>query len=137
MLQVSLSAYNQHRSKAQNLKDTVVSPESIHNPGANWIEYYTALANSAITPATPMSHAPETTSAVTPTTPMSRPPLKRVYVYISPKELLKNESTETPYTILHEQGTCSRTRDFCLGLVKAGTSTAEEITRIMCNLNIT
>ena len=130
MLQVSLLAYRKHRSKAENLKDTVVSPESLRKPDVkfNWIDYYTELAHTSITP---ISHA---TSADT-ARDRSIQNVKRVYVYVSPEQLLDNKSDETPRTILEEVGINNRTQDFCLGLVQANTSTSRDIERFMCNLH--
>ena len=45
MVQVSLSSYTQHRSKAANLLDRVTGPESTTTT-TNWLEYYSHLGTT-------------------------------------------------------------------------------------------
>ena len=105
MVQVSLSSYTQHRSKAANLLDRVTGPESTTTT-TNWLEYYSHLGTT-----------PKETC---------------MYVYVSPDEI--EQEGQLPSHTLAETGQRSRTEDLFLGLVANRTETAKTITTMVAQL---
>ena len=96
-MQVSLSKYAQHKSKAGDLHNTVTWPESVSatTVACSWLQYYRKLCS---------------------------PGLDCMFVYLSPKELGPD-----PVDVLGEKGVRSRTKDLYLGLVAKGSSTANNM----------
>lgn len=97
LMQVSLSKYDQHKSKVGDLYNTITWPESVSatKVDCSWLQYYRNLCNST---------------------------LDCMYVYISPKELGPD-----PDFVLGEKGVRSRTKELYLGLVAKGSSTAKNM----------
>ena len=104
MVQVSLSSYTQHRSKAANLLDRVTGPEPTTT---NWLEYYSHLGGTT-------------------------PKEACMYVYISPDEI--EQEGQLPSHTLAETGQRSRTKDLFLGLVANRSETAKTITTVVAQL---
>ena len=106
MVQVSLSSYTRHKSKAVNLLDSVTGPENFYRQEKNWnwLQYY--------------SHLGATTS-------------NRMYIYICPDEIHKGQ---LPSDTLADTGDRSRTKGLFLGLVEGGTETSNTITSVLAQL---
>lgn len=119
MLQISLSSYQQHRSKSQNLHDKVKGPESTVCPGSSWLEYYKKLADKAIAPATPTPANSDSTE--------TEACLRAIYVYISPANF--NDSPE----ILKDCGVKAR-NNFFLGLIVKDSNTHNLIRKTLATL---
>ena len=90
LIQISMSTYQTHRSKAQNVKDFVNGAEkAICSIQYTWLSYYQKLVLDVS--------------------------FKYLYVYVSPKQLL--QSGENPSSLLQDTGIYSRTKDLYLGLI--------------------
>ena len=92
LIQISMSTYQTHRSKAQNVKDFVNGAEKatcICNIQHTLLSYYEKLVLGVS--------------------------FKSLYVYVSPKQLL--QSGENPSSLLQDTGIYSRTKDLYLGLI--------------------
>ena len=153
MIQVSLSPYEKHNSKAGDLLNVVTGLEShCSKSKCTWLAYYTELAEKVIAPpsgsgGTPPPTTPSTGSGGTlpPTAPPSGssdtcPPtvseLKRLYIYVSPKNIYRIDvnTGESPCSILADNSVRSRTKDFYLGLVVSNSPTADLVTNITSEL---
>ena len=101
LIQVSLSAYSEHKSKAGDLQKQITFPESNVSASANctWLQYYRDLCCAD---------------------------QDCMYVYISPKEVDAN-----PAKVLAEAGIHSRTKDLYLGLVVKDSDTHQAMNRIV------
>ena len=105
LIQVSLSAYSAHKSKAGDLQKRITWPESgdpAASPECTWLEYYRGLCRG------------------------DQVNLDCMYVYISPKEVDPN-----PAKVLAEAGVCSRTRGLYLGLVSENSETHRAMNQLI------
>lgn len=113
LLQVSLSPYKEHMSKAADLKNHVTGPERDYQD-CTWLEYYCRISQSV-----PPAGQEEARSCM--------------YVYISPKEYA---SETNPSDTLGDVGIRSRTKELFLGLVLDGTPTHDCINKAMSSTSL-
>ena len=111
MIQVSLSQYKDHRSKAAHLLKHITSPEkNDKNTSLNWLEYYKNLGDC--------SRVKNKTN-------------KTMYVYVSPNEI---DIDENPHVILGDAGVSSNTKDMYFGVILRNSKTHQEIREIVSSL---
>lgn len=104
MIQVSLSQYRDHRSKAAHLFKEITYPEkNDENASLNWLQYYEKLDS----------------------------PTKTMYIYVSPNEI---ESDENPHDILGDRGIKSQTKAMYFGVIMKDSKTQQEIKEIELSL---
>ena len=104
MIQVSLSQYRDHRSKAAHLFKEITYPEkNDENASLNWLQYYEKLVS----------------------------PTKTMYIYVSPNEI---ESDENPHDILGDRGIKSQTKEMYFGVIMKDSKTQQELKEIELSL---
>jgi hypothetical protein len=100
LIQVSISTYSIHDSKAGDLKNTITGCELTNKGGlpCNWLDYYKCLPKKC-----------RETKEIT-----------CIYLYLSPNELYSGGG-EDPASLLKDLGTKSHTSDLFLGLITYNT----------------
>ena len=114
LVQVSLSPYKEHKSKAGDLWNKVSGPEARENKEAKtWLQYYQELARKSLQP--PSGDNPP-------------PTFRTMYIYISPNEVAGQG--DNPCDALNEPDVRSPTKDLYLGLIYKNSETYELIIKL-------